>query len=327
MTNAAFHKKNSYVICTFSLIAATLLSSACGKTVPADDENGSLDGSASSSAVSSSATGTRDDTPYCPTPEASGKTVYGNDLATIDASNASDGYIMAVYHGDVEKVKMQISCPDTTIYTYDLSDEYQTFPLTSDSGKYHFAIFENIKDTQYSTAFSQDADITISDPFGPYLYTNQYVRYTKDSKAVAKGVELAADASSDLDVISNVYNYMITNITYDHEEAKNVQSGYIPDVDEVLDTKKGICLDYASVMTCMLRSQHIPTRMEVGYAGSAYHAWISTYIKDKGWVNGIIEFDGHDWQLMDPTFGASSDSKKLKKFIGDGSNYKVKYIY
>ena len=43
--------------------------------------------------------------------------------------------------------------------------------------------------------------------------------------------------------------------------------------------------------------------------------------------DNIIYFDGYDWKLMDPTFGASSDSKKLKKFIGDGSNYQVKYIY
>lgn len=80
-------------------------------------------------------------------------------------------------------------------------------------------------------------------------------------------------------------------------------------------------------MTSILRSQRIPTHLEVGYAGTVYHAWISTYIEDVGWVNGIIQFDGTDWELMDPTFGASTGSKKLKKFIGDGDNYTVKYIY
>lgn len=313
-----FHTKTKYITCSLMLAVISVFSYGCG--------SGSIQQSSSAASVSSPS-GTRDNTPYCPTPEASGTIVYGNDLATIDASHASDGYIMVRYLGSVSKVKLQITCPDTTIYTYDISKDYQTFPLTSDSGIYHFAVYENIKDNQYSTAFSQDTDITISDPMGPYLYTNQYVRYDIDSKAVLKAKELSASASSDLDVISNVYNYMIKNITYDYNEADTVQSGYIPDVDEVLTSGKGICLDYASVMTCMLRSQHIPTRMEVGYAGDAYHAWISTYIKDVGWVNGIIEFDGKNWQIMDPTFGATSDQKKLKKFIGDGSNYKVKYIY
>jgi len=81
------------------------------------------------------------------------------------------------------------------------------------------------------------------------------------------------------------------------------------------------------MMTCMLRTQQIPTRLEVGYAGSTYHAWISVYLEDIGWVNGIIEFTGSDWSLMDPTFGASTGSKELREFIGDGTNYTTKYIY
>ena len=86
-------------------------------------------------------------------------------------------------------------------------------------------------------------------------------------------------------------------------------------------------LYYSAVMASMLRSQGIPTRLEVGYAGTAYHAWISTYITDVGWVNGIIEFDGTTWALMDPTFAANTNANTLKNFIGDGSNYKTKYIY
>ena len=54
-------------------------------------------------------------------------------------------------------------------------------------------------------------------------------------------------------------------------------------------------------MTSMLRSQNIPTKLEVGYSGDAYHAWISTYIDDKGWVDDIIQFNGNTWQIMDPT--------------------------
>ena len=66
---------------------------------------------------------------------------------------------------------------------------------------------------------------------------------------------------------------MVGNFTYDLERAKSVQSGYLPDVDAVLAEKKGICFDYASVMTAMLRSQNIPCTLTKGYAGSSYHAW------------------------------------------------------
>ena len=126
---------------------------------------------------------------------------------------------------------------------------------------------------------------------------------------------------------TKVYNYVTSTITYDHTKAATVQSGYTPNVDEIMASGTGICLDYAAVMASMLRSQNIPTRLEVGYAGQAYHAWISTYITDVGWVNGIIEFDGVNWSLMDPTFAANSSETALKNFIGNGSNYKTKYIY
>ena len=43
-----------------------------------------------------------------------------------------------------------------------------------------------------------------------------------------------------------VYNYVVKNVKYDDEKAQNVQSGYLPSVDETLKTKKGICFDYAA---------------------------------------------------------------------------------
>ena len=162
---------------------------------------------------------------------------------------------------------------------------------------------------------------------GPYLYPNQYVNFSAASPCVEKAKELATPCNNDLEVVSNIYNHVINTVTYDYKKAETVQSGYLPNPDDTLATHTGICLDYACLMASMLRSQRIPTHMEVGYAGEVYHAWISTYIQDIGWVNGIIQFDGINWSLMDPTFASSTDAKELKKFIGDGSNYSVKYIY
>ena len=139
--------------------------------------------------------------------------------------------------------------------------------------------------------------------------------------------EKAESAGSEEAFIQSVYTYVCDNITYDVEKASTVKSGYLPDPDETLSTGKGICFDYASLMASMLRSQGIPTRLEIGYAGDAYHAWISTYIKDVGWVNGIIKFDGKNWELMDPTFAANMSEDKLKTFIGEGDNYVVKFMY
>ena len=78
-------------------------------------------------------------------------------------------------------------------------------------------------------------------------------------------------------------------------------------------------------MAAMLRTQNIPTRLEVGYMQEEYHAWISIYLKEQGWINGVIEFDGTNWKLMDPTFASSS--KTPKSFTTDNEKYLTKYVY
>lgn len=309
-------RKTCMVFVLIFLLCAQLM--ACG-----DDS-----GKDSPSKTPSSQTdekGSRDNTSVVLVPEASGTATQTCDSATIDTSNAAEGYIMADYHGTNQKVKLQIKGPDGVTYSYNMQGGYEVFPLTAGNGTYTIGIYENISGTKYSTALSCSIDVTITNEFGPYLYPNQYVNFTATSLPVDKAVELAYTANTDLEVVENVYNYMIRNWTYDYDKAANVQKGYLPVVDEVYKANTGICFDYASVMATMLRTQNIPTRLEVGYVGEEYHAWISTYIKDVGWVNGIIEFDGSDWNLMDPTF--ASTSKSPTDFVTEDSKYLTKYVY
>lgn len=270
----------------------------------------------------------RDNTPNCLIPSADGTTVYTNDYVAVDVSNMTEGYFMVAYLGSSTKVKLQLTGPGYITYTYDLNNsDYEVFPLSSGDGSYTLSIFENVEGTQYATVFSIDLDVTMQNSMGPFLYPNQYVKFDASSQTVSTAKEIVSSAHDDLEAISFVYNYVVGNITYDYDKAQNVQSGYIPNVDEILSSQTGICLDYAAVMASMLRSQQIPTRLEVGYAGDAYHAWISTYVENQGWINGIIQFDGQNWSLMDPTFAASAGENKLKDFVGDGSNYVSKYAY
>lgn len=264
------------------------------------------------------------------TPIASGTTTYSNEKATLDASNISEGYIMIKYTGSVGKIKVQISKGGSETYTYDLNNSggYEVFPLSEGSGSYQVKVFENIQGNQYSQAFSQSLDANISSQFGPFLYPNQYVNFNSGSAAVQTGAAVAAGASDQISVVSAVYNYVISNVTYDTAKAASVQSGYLPNVDVVLATKKGICFDYAALMTAMLRSQDIPTKLVVGYTGNLYHAWINVYLEGQGWVDNVIYFDGNSWKLMDPTFASSSgQSQDIMQYIGDGTNYKAKYSY
>ena len=303
-------KKTSLVYLSILLCCFTLC--ACGD-------------SATGETPKSTEKGSRDNTSVVLVPEAAGTAVHSCDSATVDVSNISEGYIMADYHGTSSKVKLQITGPDGVTYTYNLHGGYETFPVTAGNGTYTIGVFENISETKYSTALSFTVDAGITNEFGPYLYPNQYVNFDTSSLPVSKAVELAYTANTDLEVVENVYNYIIDHFTYDYDKAKSVVSGYLPVVDDVYRANTGICFDYAAVMATMLRSQNIPTRLEVGYMGEEYHAWISIYIEDIGWINGIIEFDGSTWNLMDPTF--ASTSKSPSDFITEDSKYLTKYVY
>lgn len=285
----------------------------------------------SSSVVKSPNAALRDSVPRVLYPVAEGTDVSSSDVTAIDFSNSHNGYVCVKYTGDNNKVKMQLKkTGSAATYTYNIFSrtDFETFPFSEGSGEYTVSVFENISDDKYSLEFSDTIDVELITPQVPFLYPNQFVSFNKDSKPVSIAVEVVKNATDDVEAIEAIYNYVISNITYDHEAAANVQSGYIPDLDKIMVEKKGICFDYASVMVSMLRSQRIPAQLVFGYSGSAYHAWINIYLNEIGWVNGLIYFDGHDWVRMDPTFAATSkDGPKIEKFIGNGSNYKAMYYY
>lgn len=308
-----------------AVIIFCLLSTGCsGKSPPSQVSSVP----ASLSDTSGNPRGSRDNTPEVLVPSADGLNGSHNEVVSLDTSHLEEGYVMADYFGTNPKVKLQLLNPDGLKYTYTLHGGYETFPLTGGSGTYNLKVYENVTEDQYSLAFSADFSANITNEFGPYLYPNQYVNFSSEMTAVSKGAELAESADTDLDVVASVYNYITSHIVYDKAKADTVESGYLPSPDETLASGKGICFDYAALMATMLRSQRIPTRLEVGYAGTAYHAWVSVYITDIGWLNGIIQFDGSSWEMVDPTLGASDrGDEDIKQFIGDGSSYQTKYVY
>ncbi len=129
-----------------------------------------------------------DSTPQVLTPAADGAVVYQNDVAAVDASNTSQGYVMVNYNGSCEKVKLQITGPDQNCYTYLITEHgnYTAFPLTAGNGSYSIQVMENIGGDSYVLSLEQTVDVQIENEFLPFLYPNQYVDFKADSNAVKK---------------------------------------------------------------------------------------------------------------------------------------------
>ena len=261
-------------------------------------------------------------------PEASGELRTATERAEIDYSHTEDGYVMALFTGQTEKrLKVLVKGPKTT-YSYNLPlEEWAVFPLSDGNGEYQIGIYENVTGKKYAVVMTQSLQVELLDEFVVFLRPNQYVDYSEAAEVVKTGLEITKDKEDTIAKVEAVYDFTVTNLQYDYEKAKTVKSGYLPDLDRVLEEKKGICFDYAALMTAMLRSQGIPCKLVVGYAGSTYHAWISVWTEESGWVDGAIFFDGQQWRRMDPTFASSSaGDAEVMDFIQNGK-YTVKYLY
>lgn len=260
-------------------------------------------------------------------PIASGENVVKNDKAVIDVSNVSQGYVMAKYTGNSNgTIKLIVQKTNGSSYTYNIfkKNDYEVFPLTEGDGTYKVTVYEGIGGTKYVTANGTSVKVNIKDELLPFLHPNQYVWFDKNSPVVSLAQKVVGSETDSMEKVKLIYEYVIKNVAYDYNKAKTVKSGYVCDIDATLKSKKGICLDYAAVMAAMLRSQNIPTKLVVGYAGTQYHAWISIYSKEEGWIENVIYFDGKSWTMMDPTMASTS---KKADFKMDEKKYSAKYAY
>lgn len=260
-------------------------------------------------------------------PEAPGKETLGQSPLILDISNVSQGYFTAISDSNGTTKNIQISAEDGIIYSYFIrSGETAVLPFTSGSGTYQILCYEQVDGSQYAALFAQTLDVSLENEFLPFLYPNQYVSFTPDSKACKLALSLLSEDATVQESLDTIYNYVIEHITYDEEKASSVETGYLPDIDETLDTGKGICFDYAALMTAMLRSRDIPCKLQIGYAGDIKHAWIDVYIRGEGWVEHAITYDGETWNRMDPTFAANSEDEELiNSYIGDSQNYTLQF--
>ena len=262
-------------------------------------------------------------------PSADGDVTAGGDPLLLDFSHVNQGYFMGMLNKPHKKINIQVIGPDSIVYKYflDTPDKYAVFPLTAGNGTYIIMAFENISGDQYASLLSYTTFVELDNEFLPFLYPNQFVDFDSDNAAVSLAAELSKDAPTDIDALSTIFDYVTATITYDYEKPERVNTNYLPDIEDTLHTKTGICFDYAALTVAMLRSLSIPSRLDIGYAGSVYHAWVTVYIESIGWVDRAIEFNGDEWKLLDPTFVSSSDNKTaIMDYIGDGENYTTMFV-
>lgn len=203
-------------------------------------------------------------------------------------------------------------------YDYILKGD-ETIPLQLGDGEYTILALESVGNNKFKQIAKETVTLKAKDPNKVYLQSIQMVNWNTDMNAIKKAKELTKNAKNDKERVEIIYNYIVTNISYDKDKAKRVNSNYIPKIDETLKVQTGICYDYSSLFAAMTRSIGIPTKLVMGYKNDMdeYHAWNQVYLEDT-----------QEWVNIDTTYDAGKrKSNPSIPMIKDIQDYKIEKEY
>ena len=235
--------------------------------------------------------------------------------AIVDTSEVENGIVIVNGQlADLKVDKVRV-IKDKVTYTYDYED-FMRIPLQSGKGAYQVLLLSHVTDNKYKQVAIETVDYSDADGVTVYLQSNYQVNWNADMKAIKKAAELTKGLKSDSEKVAAIYSYIISNYKYDNEKARTVESGYIPSVEDVFRSKKGICYDYSVLFASMLRSVGIPAKVSMGTTKNVegYHAWNEVYLEK-------------EWITVDTTVDAGLGGKKTETMEKKASQYNVEKQY
>lgn len=147
----------------------------------------------------------------------------------------------------------------------------------------------------------------------PQLKLARYLQPDKLVPTTGLPAQLAAEqtksAGTQLEKARAIYDYVFFTMRYD----KTGTGWGHGDTLWACDSKRGNCTDFHSVFMSMARSQHIPSRFEIGFPLPAdkhsaeipgYHCWAEFYNDSIGWVPIDISEAWKHQEKKDYFFGA-----------------------
>ncbi len=149
----------------------------------------------------------------------------------------------------------------------------------------------------YDVTLLNGTCIWTGEPEKKHLLPEEFV--DSDNKEI---IDLASTLKADgnnFQSAENISRYVSKNITFDHTTKINVRT---PLASEILENKKGVCQDFAALMTALLRTAGIPAKKISGLSLKNLRSssdW-SSPAGAHSWVEFCI---GNEWYFADPSWG------------------------
>jgi len=245
--------------------------------------------------------------------------LFADSTVEFDKSNLSKGIVSIKYFSTENiKTKVQIQYNDFK-YTYNIksSSSFVNFPLQLGNGTYKIGVYEQVEGTKYTPLVVETIDLKLDDSSKVFLTSIQLINWSEKMNTVNVAKELTKNKTTELEKIEVCYQYMVKQFKYDYAKLKNLEYDYIPVIDDVVKKKLGICYDYAAVLSSMLRSLDIKSKLIMGYSTNVkeYHAWNEIFINGK-------------WVTVDTTYDSQMENLKIKyEFEKPKSDYSTVYEY
>jgi len=163
----------------------------------------------------------------------------------------------------------------------------------------------------YGSSLNNSKTNNLIEKFRDYIVSSKHVVITPEIWRTA--IDIREDTDDIYQIAYKIMSYIFQTFDYD-KEATDVRTNS----DKAFILKKGVCQDYAHVMTSICRSLKIPARYVSGYiyesdqniliGTGATHAWVEIYIPSK-----------NCWYGLDPTNNVIVDGNYIK--IAHGRDY------
>lgn len=249
-------------------------------------------------------------------------------IKDVDFTLKLEGIVKTLYSDDnLTKVKAMVKLGDIK-YIYNILDkeDYERLPLQLGNGSYTIDLYENTSGTKYKKVYTETGYVSIEDQNTVFLTSMQQINWSSEAIAIQMAAEIVKDyelaegtAATEPEIISLLYDYVVQNISYDYKKIETLSYDYVPDIDQVLADGSGICYDYSVLLSSMLRSQGIPSKLIKGYCSftDVYHAWNEIYLSEE-----------ERWVVVDTTYDAYMYRRRRKyTFEKSREDYTTSYEY
>lgn len=230
----------------------------------------------------------------------------------IDMENLDVGYLKARYTGECEKAAIAFTKESGRGIAMELTDEWLNYTFTLGSGTYKIWLYEFDEGGKKTIRYKTKVSVELENEYDMFRYSNCYVDAENTTvQAVAKVIK--ENSESDTERILKVEKFVSDWLIYDeikkNEIVENNKQIYLVDMDQLFQSGKGVCYDYAVMATALIRAQDIPARMMFGFTGNVeYHAWVEAFLEDS-----------EEWIRIDPTYAEGLEDPR--EYIADDTNY------